>query len=189
MTFVGFDLHKRYITACALDSAGDLIAEVRQLPTAVEAIQEWLDALPGPDGLARSHAVLGMARRTTHGARAHGACRPRLPREAHLAGTGEDRPDRCAQAARAAACESLPGDLDAGSRHTPAAAVAAGARVSRARAHATQESDSRLSRLPESRRAGHGPVREGWAHLAGHGATVAGAPCTDGPVAQAPRRP
>lgn len=48
MTFVGFDLHKRYITACALDAAGDIIAEVRQLPTAVEAIQEWLDALPGP---------------------------------------------------------------------------------------------------------------------------------------------
>jgi hypothetical protein len=27
MTSVGFDLHKRYITACALDAAGETIAE------------------------------------------------------------------------------------------------------------------------------------------------------------------
>jgi hypothetical protein len=32
MTFVGLDLHKRYITACALDGRGTLLAEVRQLP-------------------------------------------------------------------------------------------------------------------------------------------------------------
>lgn len=48
MTAVGFDLHKRYITACALDAAGDVIAKVRQLSTAIESIQEWLDALPRP---------------------------------------------------------------------------------------------------------------------------------------------
>jgi predicted NBD/HSP70 family sugar kinase len=29
MTFVGFDLHRRYITACALDATGEIIAEVR----------------------------------------------------------------------------------------------------------------------------------------------------------------
>jgi hypothetical protein len=27
MTFVGLDLHKRYITACALSDAGDVLAE------------------------------------------------------------------------------------------------------------------------------------------------------------------
>jgi transposase len=48
MTFVGFDLHKRYITACALNAEGDIIAEIRQLSTALEAILAWLDRLPGP---------------------------------------------------------------------------------------------------------------------------------------------
>ena len=47
-TFVGFDLHERYITACALDAAGEIVAEIRQLSTAVEAVHAWLDALPGP---------------------------------------------------------------------------------------------------------------------------------------------
>ena len=48
MTFVGFDLHKRYITACALDDTGGIIAEIRQLSTAIEAVRAWLSALPGP---------------------------------------------------------------------------------------------------------------------------------------------
>ena len=48
MTFVGFDLHKRYITACALDGRGALVAEVRQLATAIDAVADWLAALPAP---------------------------------------------------------------------------------------------------------------------------------------------
>ena len=48
MTFVGFDLHKRYITACALDDAGGIIAESRQLSTSIEVVWAWLRALPGP---------------------------------------------------------------------------------------------------------------------------------------------
>jgi transposase len=48
MTFVGFDLHKRYITACALDAEGNLIAECRQLATAIESVRDWLAALPAP---------------------------------------------------------------------------------------------------------------------------------------------
>jgi hypothetical protein len=36
MTFVGFDLHKRYITACALAATGEVIAEIRQLSTVIE---------------------------------------------------------------------------------------------------------------------------------------------------------
>ena len=38
MTFVGFDLHKRYITACAMDASGAIIAEIRQRSTALEAV-------------------------------------------------------------------------------------------------------------------------------------------------------
>ena len=45
---MGFDLHKRYITACALDAKGAIIAEVRQLSTSIEAVHAWLTALPAP---------------------------------------------------------------------------------------------------------------------------------------------
>ncbi len=38
MTFVGFDLQKRYITACALDASGAILAEMRQLSTSLEAV-------------------------------------------------------------------------------------------------------------------------------------------------------
>src|SRR5690242_8125299 len=48
MTFVGLDLHKRYITACALRDDGAVVAECRQLPTAIISIREWLAALPAP---------------------------------------------------------------------------------------------------------------------------------------------
>jgi len=48
MTFVGVDLHKRYIPACALDVSGALIAEIRQLATTIETVLDWLDALPTP---------------------------------------------------------------------------------------------------------------------------------------------
>ncbi len=48
MTFVGFDLHKRYITACALDASGAIIAEIRQLSTDRAHVLAWLAALPAP---------------------------------------------------------------------------------------------------------------------------------------------
>jgi hypothetical protein len=54
MTFVGFDLHKRHITACALDASGVVVAEIRQLTTTLAPVLatvlatmvEWLVALP-----------------------------------------------------------------------------------------------------------------------------------------------
>ena len=45
MRWVGFDLHKHYITACALDDAGQVVAEQRRLPPAVDALVAWLKAL------------------------------------------------------------------------------------------------------------------------------------------------
>ncbi len=48
MTFVGFDLHKRYITACAMDATGAIIAEIRQLSTAWVTVETWLAACPAP---------------------------------------------------------------------------------------------------------------------------------------------
>jgi hypothetical protein len=44
MTFVGLDLHKRYITACALDGNGAVVGERRQLATTVETVLDWLGA-------------------------------------------------------------------------------------------------------------------------------------------------
>lgn len=48
MTFVGFDLHTRYITAYALNADGEILAEIRPLSTALEAVLAWLSAVPGP---------------------------------------------------------------------------------------------------------------------------------------------
>lgn len=48
MTFVGFDLHKRYVTGCALDASGGVVAEVRQLATSRATLLDWLAALPVP---------------------------------------------------------------------------------------------------------------------------------------------
>lgn len=48
MVTVGFDLHKRYITACALDALGNVLAERRRLEPSLEAIVAWLEALGGP---------------------------------------------------------------------------------------------------------------------------------------------
>lgn len=48
MTFVGLDLHKRYITACALAMDGALLGEVRRMPVSVSALQDFLAALPAP---------------------------------------------------------------------------------------------------------------------------------------------
>ena len=48
MTFVGLDLHKRYITACALDDRGTIVSEIRQLATAMASVLDWLAAVPAP---------------------------------------------------------------------------------------------------------------------------------------------
>ncbi|MEK7401571.1 MAG: transposase [Gemmatimonadota bacterium] len=48
MTFVGLDLHKRYITACALTVDGTLLAEVRQLPVSLDALGAFLRGLAAP---------------------------------------------------------------------------------------------------------------------------------------------
>ena len=48
MFWVRFDLHKRYITACAVDEEGRVVAEHRRLPPDVAALLEWLATLGGP---------------------------------------------------------------------------------------------------------------------------------------------
>ena len=48
MTFVGLDLHKRYITACALDATGGVLGEVRRMPVSLESLGDFLAAVDGP---------------------------------------------------------------------------------------------------------------------------------------------
>lgn len=48
MIYVGLDLHKRYITACALDATGAILAQARQLSTEWSTLEAWLQALPAP---------------------------------------------------------------------------------------------------------------------------------------------
>jgi hypothetical protein len=47
MRWVGLDLHKRYLTACALNDDGQVVAEQRRLPADAAALVEWLTALGG----------------------------------------------------------------------------------------------------------------------------------------------
>jgi len=47
MIWVGLDLHQRYITACALNDAGAVVAEHRRLPADVQALVAWLTGLGG----------------------------------------------------------------------------------------------------------------------------------------------
>ena len=46
--WVGLDLYQKYITACALDEAGRVVAEHRRLPADAEALISWLTGLGGP---------------------------------------------------------------------------------------------------------------------------------------------
>ncbi|MFN2400670.1 MAG: IS110 family transposase [Gemmatimonadaceae bacterium] len=48
MTFVGLDLHKRYITACALDATGGVIGEVRRMAVSLASLGDFLGMLAGP---------------------------------------------------------------------------------------------------------------------------------------------
>jgi len=48
MIYVGLDLHKRYITACAIDAVGQLVAEDRRLGTELAALGAWLGRLTAP---------------------------------------------------------------------------------------------------------------------------------------------
>jgi hypothetical protein len=48
MHWVGLDLHKRYITTCAMDEQGGIVAEHRRLPADDTTLLGWLSALPGP---------------------------------------------------------------------------------------------------------------------------------------------
>ena len=48
MVTVGLDLHKRYITACALDALGAVLAEHRRLEPSLDALCRWLEALGQP---------------------------------------------------------------------------------------------------------------------------------------------
>lgn len=78
MIFVGLDLHKRYITACAVDAEGTIVAAARRLPA---------DAADCRAGIV---SLLLVARARTAGRRAHSAGRRSAPGEADLASSDQD---------------------------------------------------------------------------------------------------
>ena len=48
MVYIGLDLHKRYITACAVGADGAVLAEARQLSTDWDSLARWLGRFPAP---------------------------------------------------------------------------------------------------------------------------------------------
>ncbi|NIM49665.1 MAG: IS110 family transposase [Gemmatimonadales bacterium] len=52
MHYVGIDLHKRYVTVCALDKSGEVVAEYRRLSNTAEAVLGFLERLKGPVAVA-----------------------------------------------------------------------------------------------------------------------------------------
>jgi transposase len=94
MTFVGFDLHKRYITACALDASGVVVAEIRQLTTTLATVLatvlEWLAALPAPITIAMEAALYWewLVARLDDQVRRAARCDPAAQRLATIPGVG-----------------------------------------------------------------------------------------------------
>lgn len=52
MHYVGIDLHKRYVTVCALNKSGEVVAEYRRLSNTAEAVLGFLEGLKGPVAVA-----------------------------------------------------------------------------------------------------------------------------------------
>src|SRR5437667_12049798 len=52
MYYVGLDLHKKYITGCALDSQGAVLATERRRPPVLETMLGWLAPLGQPVAVA-----------------------------------------------------------------------------------------------------------------------------------------
>lgn len=48
MSYIGMDLHKKYVTLCAVDSLGTMLAEARRVEPALDVLLAWLAALPRP---------------------------------------------------------------------------------------------------------------------------------------------
>ena len=78
MYYVGLDLHKKYITGCALDSQGAVVATERRLPPVLETVLGWLaprrshssspaSRPPRPRGAGRRYSAVESDRRHAAG--------------------------------------------------------------------------------------------------------------------------
>src|SRR5213595_1390640 len=159
MYYVGLDLHKKYITGCALDSQGAVVATERRLPPVLETVLGWLAPVGQPAAVALE-ATLYWAwlhdRLTAAGyqvAVAH-------PQQVKLICHARCKTDPvCPQVGRPAAHGSPPGDLDPGCRDAGAADVAARAGLGGANADAGQGPHPGVSRGGERAGAGKRPVQ------------------------------
>lgn len=175
MTFVGLDLQKRYVTACALDGNGAVVGEMRQLATTVETVLDWLGALPQPVAVAMEATLywewLGARfQEAGHTAQVADAYQVKLIWQAR----SKTDINRCAEVGGIAAHQLAAEDLGTGSRHAPAPATASWASISAVGADAHQESHSRAPDGRESLLCAERPLWQGGSYVAPDGRPLAG---------------
>ena len=99
MVYVGLDLHKRYITACAVSAEGTVVAAVRQLSPDWAVLARWLAGLQAPVTVVLEATLYcWWLERQLTGAGYTVDRGQRLSGEAHLADADEDGSHRCAEA-------------------------------------------------------------------------------------------
>ena len=145
MVTVGFDLHKRYITTCALDPAGAVLSEQRRLDPSLEALGVCLAALPQPLTIALEATLYWhwLERRLTALGYRVVVAHPYQVKLIWQART-KDGSDLCPEARRTRAGEPVAGDLESRRSHPCPPPAAPRTRVSRQAAHGDAEPDSRL---------------------------------------------
>ncbi len=48
MYYVGLDLHKKYVTLCAMDREGTVCAAARRLEPELDVVLAWIAPIPAP---------------------------------------------------------------------------------------------------------------------------------------------
>jgi transposase len=146
MVTVGFDLHKQYITACALDAFGNVVAECRRLDSSLDAIVVWLEALGEPVRVAMEATFYWhwLERQLTARGFDVGVAHPYQVKLICQARTKTD-PIDARKLAELARVNFAAGNLDSRSGHPRAPPTAARAGLPRQAAHGDAESHSRVS--------------------------------------------
>lgn len=182
MITVGLDLHKRYITACALDDAGTVLAEHRRLEPSLDALGRWLGGLGQPVLVAMEATLYWhwLERQLTARGVAVQVAHPYQVKLIWQART-QDGPGRCSQAGRTRAGEVVAGDLDSRSRDARPTPAAAGPGLPRQAADGDAQPHSRLSDRGKPALSGAGSVQQGRAGLTRHRRPAVGRPRTGWP--------
>jgi transposase len=139
MTFVGLDLHKRYITACALSDAGDVLAEARRLPVSIDALRDFLAPFRDPISVAMEATLYWQWLHDQLEALGHTA-RVADARQVKLIWQTRSKTDPIDARKLAELLRVNLFDMDPRSRHSPSPATPPWSRVSRETVDTDQES-------------------------------------------------